>query len=654
MHLDFHTSEQITGIGDKFDPDEFAETLKAASVDSITCFSKCHHGMIYHDTKFIEAKHPHLTRNLLAEQIQACHARGIKVPIYISAGCDQFMDAKHPQWRQIRPDGSPIGPAPLEAGFQRLCFNSPYIDYLVKQTEEVLDIFGDEVDGLFFDIVAMDDCCCKYCIDGMLAEGYDPESEPDRRKYGAKTLDSFKEMMTSAIRRKNRKCGIVYNSGHVGPYIRNSLHSYTSLELESLPSGDWGYEHFPIVARYARNLNKEFIGMTGRFNKAWGDFGGLKNQAALEYECFSSLALGGGCSIGDQLHPSGKLSEATFELIGKVYSQVAKKEEWCKKSKPVVELAVITPESVENVYIPKLSESMSGVFRMLKETHYQFDVIDFAMDLAKYKVIILPDTIRLDSKQAEILQSYLNNGGKIVASYYSGMHQDGYDFILDNMPAKVNGESKMSPDFLVAEELISNGIPKSEHVMYERGLEFEPAACANILASVWNPYFERNYRHFCSHFHTPVDGPAGYPGMVANRSIVYIGYPIFGMYKRHGARVYRDMVINSLKLLLKDEDKIVQSNAPTTSDILLNYQPDADRYILHILHYIPERRYLHADTIEDVIPLHNIKVDLKLPDGYEFVEQVPERMKLDSTRVGKRLSFVIPSVNGHTMISIKR
>jgi hypothetical protein len=37
IHLDFHTSEHIPGIGSDFDPEEFAATLERARVDSITC-----------------------------------------------------------------------------------------------------------------------------------------------------------------------------------------------------------------------------------------------------------------------------------------------------------------------------------------------------------------------------------------------------------------------------------------------------------------------------------------------------------------------------------------------------------------------------------------------------------------------------------------
>ena len=36
VHLDFHTSEQIPGVGSEFDPARFVETLRRAAVNSIT------------------------------------------------------------------------------------------------------------------------------------------------------------------------------------------------------------------------------------------------------------------------------------------------------------------------------------------------------------------------------------------------------------------------------------------------------------------------------------------------------------------------------------------------------------------------------------------------------------------------------------------
>src|SRR5215831_10853506 len=83
VHLDFHTHGSIQNVGAEFDPEQFATTLERADVNSITCFARCHYGWMYYDSpQFPERIHPHLVRkNLLQEQIEACHKRGIRVPV---------------------------------------------------------------------------------------------------------------------------------------------------------------------------------------------------------------------------------------------------------------------------------------------------------------------------------------------------------------------------------------------------------------------------------------------------------------------------------------------------------------------------------------------------------------------------------------------
>jgi len=96
IHLDFHTSEAIPGIRSAFDANEYADTLAAAHVDSVTTFSRCHHGWLYHESAlFPERVHPNLTCNLLAEQIEACPARNIQVPIHITRPGDHFTTRQH-------------------------------------------------------------------------------------------------------------------------------------------------------------------------------------------------------------------------------------------------------------------------------------------------------------------------------------------------------------------------------------------------------------------------------------------------------------------------------------------------------------------------------------------------------------------------------
>ena len=105
VHLDFHTSGAIEGIGSDFDPDEFADTLVKAHVNSINIFARGHHGWIYYDTKaFPERRHPHLTCNLLVEQIQACQKRGIETPIYVTVQADRYTGERRPDWAQLGAD----------------------------------------------------------------------------------------------------------------------------------------------------------------------------------------------------------------------------------------------------------------------------------------------------------------------------------------------------------------------------------------------------------------------------------------------------------------------------------------------------------------------------------------------------------------------
>ena len=100
VHMDFHTSQYITEVGKDFKAEEFAEELKQAHVDSVTCFARCHHGWLYYPSKKNpELIHPNLdNKNILLEQIEECHKRGIRVPVYTTVRWDNRIIREHPEW----------------------------------------------------------------------------------------------------------------------------------------------------------------------------------------------------------------------------------------------------------------------------------------------------------------------------------------------------------------------------------------------------------------------------------------------------------------------------------------------------------------------------------------------------------------------------
>jgi hypothetical protein len=311
IHLDFHTSPLIPGIGAKFDKARWQETLLAARVNSITLFSKCHHGYSYHPTG-VGRQHPHLNFDLLRAQYDACREVGIATPIYLSAGVDNLAGEEHPEWREINAEGAFSGwvTSPLKPGFQMLDFLSPYLDYLCAQIEEAVRLFPDG-DGIFLDIISQAPGCSKWRMAHMQANGLDAELLEDRHQAATAALEAYYERTTQAAKCLNPDMPIFHNSGHIRRGDRNVLRHFSHLELESLPTGGWGYDHFPMSAKYAVNLGLDFLGMTGKFHTTWGEFGGHKHPNALRYECAAMLAFNSKCSIGDQLHPGGDLDATT-------------------------------------------------------------------------------------------------------------------------------------------------------------------------------------------------------------------------------------------------------------------------------------------------------------------------------------------------------
>ena len=226
VHLDFHTSERIEGIGKNFDAEDFKANLKKAGLDSITLFAKCHHGCFYYeDTKFF--KHPHLCRSLLDEQVKACKEAGVSAKIYISAGFDEYTARQHPEWlwRDEKVQAAP------DSGFRRICFNTPYMDLLVAQTEEVMKKYMP--DGVFFDIVADWPCYCEHCMEDMAKMGMDPNSEKDHFEHAKIVFGRYADRLEKVVHAIKPDCLIFQNGGNFPVGRQDRMDCCDQLETES-------------------------------------------------------------------------------------------------------------------------------------------------------------------------------------------------------------------------------------------------------------------------------------------------------------------------------------------------------------------------------------------------------------------------------------
>ena len=84
----------------------------------------------------------------------------------------------------------------------------------------------------------------------------------------------------------------------------------------------------------------------------------------------------------------------------------------------------------------------------------------------------------------------------------------------------------------------------------------------------------------------------------------------------------------------------------------VNEQTEQNRWVVHLLHYIPERRSQEIDIIEDVIPLFNIKLTVRVPHTVESVRCVPQNLDVDFIIEEGEVICTIPKLEGHQMIEL--
>jgi hypothetical protein len=655
VHLDFHTSPDISRIGAAFDKKYWQETLKRAHVGSITCFSKCHHGLSYHPTTVGEM-HPHLGFDLLRAQIDACREIDVKVPVYLSAGFDDVVIKVHSGWLEMDADGK--RPSPLQPGFYKLCFNTPYLDYLCDQIRETCRLFP-EADGIFLDITHQGPCCCQACMESMAREGFDASKESDRLRHAEVVLERYYQKTTAAAHEADPDMPIFHNSGHVTCGRRDQLAYQTHLELESLPTGGWGYDHFPQSASYVASLDRDFLGMTGKFHNTWGEFGGFKHPNALRYESVAMLAFGAKCSIGDQLHPEGKLDLSTYDLIGAAYAEVEAKEPWCAGAVQLTDIAVLASEG-ENGRKPEHSRVDTGASRLLLEGHHLYALIDRQTDFNSFKLLILPDEIAIDAELEKRIGAYLQQGGRLLLTGRSGLRKEGEGFAFD-IGAEYAGPSPFTPDYLLPAPGFRASFVNTPLVIYTRSERIR-AKAGKSLGQIYDPYFNRDFRHFCSHQHTPNrPEPSGYDSGVRHGNIVYLAHPIFTLYYGYGAVAYKEYALAVIDSLL-GEARTMRASLPSSARITLTRQPGQNRRVVHLLYankisrgakmtLDPSIRESYViEVIEDLDPLRDTHVAIGDSGRVTRATLEPQGREIPLVRKGNVVEFQVDEFTCHQMV----
>lgn len=615
IHLDFHNSQHVPEIGAHFDAGEFGDCLAAAHVDSIVVFAKDMHGYFYYPSQYGPV-HPGLSFDLLGQQVQACRDRGIKVYAYYCTTWDNYLAEQHPEWLVFKRDRTTYLP-PFDGtpGWTALCLSHDgFVQLMLDHAREFVSRY--ELDGAWFDmpVPIAGECFCAECLRQLRSQGLDPFDTRVQREHKHALHKSFIQRMQSTVQAARPGCQVDFNGQ--GVYgLRERVPYMDNVDIEALPTAFWGYYYFPTIVRYARTCGITTYGMSGRFQSAWADFGGLKLPAQLHTELASIVANGARCDIGDQAPPNGRLDPAVYHVIGEAYGRIKQLEPYLEGAVPVTEAALL----VKGLPLDWPSTDVHyGLVKLMLESHLQFDVVEPDVDWERYRLIVLPETLQVDELLARRLDAYVADGGALIVSDTAGLLAGTSTSWVERHGLQYEGPSPFKPAYMVA-DVVATGqhLPGFEYALYEGASHWRTSSPATSLAALGEPAFQRNAAHYTSHAQTPFDHVTDYSAVARSGSMALFGFPLGVSYYNHGYWIYRHMFQQVLDTLLPQ--RLVHSNVPISSEVTLTHQAaDAtsarkERYLVHVVNFSALRHTpKHPDFYEDPIALTGVTVNVNL------------------------------------------
>ncbi len=649
IHLDFHTSGFIEGIGERFNKKQFQQALITGHVNHVNLFAKDHSGYSFYPTK-VGTMHPNLKFNLLKEQLEACHEIGVSTSFYYTVGWSALDAEQHPEWCIHDREGNiaginydfnaqPTDPKPY-VSWKLLCAASsgPYHQFIMKNIEEICQNFN--FDGFWLDIYHISNTCyCESCQRRMANEGVDINDTEAVSKSFALSLKDHMLQVRELIARYKPDATVFFNSAtHIkdASIFKERLFDLnTHQELEDLPTVWGGYDKLPLEAKYHLQQGIPVVAMSGKFHKDWGEFGGFKDAQAIKYEAASMIAFGASCNFGDHLYPSGVMDMSTYKNIGVAYEFVKKIEEYGPGGMPVSKLGM---------WLTLDNAADNGVVKMLLDIHYDF-IIANENNLSDLELLIIPSRACVNDKQAEIINAWVKNGGKLLVMEQGALDINKQRFLFD-VGASFAGISPFSVDYTQVGPVVATNMIESPFLNYRSGVRAIPTT-GTVLAHIREPYFNRTYGQYSGHRDTPYRPEnSQYPAVLKNGQVIFVAHALDKLYYENGKKLHRDLFKNAIDQLYQSPMLSV-NNLPSNGRVSFLKQESKNRYVAHVLYTVPISRG-DVMVVEDFLPVPGVEIEINVPEKVKSVTLLPGGQRVRFRKNGDTIRIKLPTFTMYT------
>jgi hypothetical protein len=445
--LDMHVGDWDPGFLAQIDPAAIADACVAAHLTSFMLYAHSHVGLCNWPTK-IGMRHANLRdRDLVGELLAELRKRGVAVAGYMSAIFDNQAFLQHPDWRIQPVTQGEKSSDELFAGsrYGLVCPNNPdYRHYLTALAVELHSSY--QFDYAFFDMLFWTDICqCPHCRRRLTDEeglGFPTTINWLDRDWTRfvhareRWLAEFTQLLTDAVKAIRPEIPVYHNFACLA---RNWRYGVT---LDGAAANDFLGGDFYGDAAEQLLLCKLFNGlsrqqpiefMTTRCPTP-GNHELVKSTERMLQQVQAATLLNAAFMWIDAVNPDGTINPAVYARIGEVFHQV-EADEPCLDGASAAEVAIyfsayskmdfaengkLLREAAGARTYPHL-KAARGLSGLLQRAHIPFDVIT-ANDLdvlSRYRLVLLPNVLRMDRQEAEALRRFVKAGGSLYASRYT-------------------------------------------------------------------------------------------------------------------------------------------------------------------------------------------------------------------------------------------
>ncbi|MEM2849871.1 MAG: hypothetical protein QXI36_06325, partial [Candidatus Bathyarchaeia archaeon] len=93
-------------------------------------------------------------------------------------------------------------------------------------------------------------------------------------------------------------------------------------------------------------------------------------------------------------------------------------------------------------------------------------------------------------------------------------------------------------------------------------------------------------------------------------------------------------------------EPILKHNLPSTAEVVVRRLKDD--YIVHILHYVPQRRAEGIDIVEEALPINDVNIAIRTYAKNAYL--IPSKSELTVEQLGNYTSTTIPTIKGHVHV----